>query len=78
MPRSRKRHKTRKTGDPTLPLVGLCRNCHEMVHATFDNKQLERLYHTVDALRAAPELASYLAWIRKQPATVRFRTRRRK
>lgn len=78
MPRSRKRHRIRKTGDATLPLVGLCRSCHEMVHAAFDNKQLEAAYNTVEALLAAPELTSYLAWIRKQPATVKFRTRQRK
>lgn len=58
----------------------LCSQCHGMVHATFTNETLARLYPTIDMLRAAPELESFLAWVRKQPPSRRKRNapRRRK
>jgi hypothetical protein len=46
------------------PTVTLCRPCHEQVHALFTNEELRESYDTVEALRAAPRLADYLAWIR--------------
>lgn len=51
-------------GTETVPL---CHPCHKSVHAFFSNKALARLHPTVEALRAAPEMERYLAWIRKQP-----------
>lgn len=51
-----------------------CRPCHKQVHATFSNKQLAENYHSVELLQAAPELAPFLAWIRKQKPDRNFRT----
>ncbi len=58
----------------------LCGQCHSMVHATYTNETLARVYPTIEELRAAPELASFLKWVRKQPPTRRKRNapRRRK
>ena len=58
----------------------LCPQCHGMVHATFTNRTLEALYPTLAELRRAPELAAFLAWVRKQPPSRRKRNapRRRK
>ncbi len=75
MPKSRKRSWKKTAGDAELPLAELCRDCHDKVHATFEHRELESTYRSMEALRAAPELASYLKWIRKQAPTVRFRTR---
>lgn len=55
----------------------LCRLCHSTVHATFSNRTLATLYSTLDALKAAPELQSYLKWVRRQDPERRFRARRR-
>lgn len=49
----------------------VCSQCHGMVHATFTNETLARMYPTAAKLREAPELANYLKWVRKQPATRR-------
>jgi hypothetical protein len=51
-----------------------------MVHATFTNRTLEALYPTLAELRRAPELAAFLKWVRKQPATRKTKNapRRRK
>jgi hypothetical protein len=52
----------------------LCKPCHKQIHAVFSNKQLAVEYHSIDSLRAAPELATFLAWIRKQRPDRNFRT----
>jgi len=58
----------------------LCPQCHGMVHATYTNETLAALYPTIQELRKAPELSSFLRWVRKQPSTRRKRNlpRRRK
>ncbi len=77
VPKSRKKQWKKTAGNAELPQADLCRDCHDKVHATFEHRQLEAAYRTIESLRAAPELAAYLKWIRKQPPTVRFRTRQR-
>jgi len=49
-----------------------------MVHATYTNATLATLYPTIDQLRQAPELSSFLRWVRKQPPTRRKRNRARR
>jgi hypothetical protein len=56
----------------------LCSQCHGMVHATYTNATLAKLYPSIEALRAAPELAAFLRWVRKQPPTRRKRNMPRK
>jgi len=58
----------------------ICSQCHGMVHATFTNATLEVLYPTISQLRQAPELAEFIKWVRKQPASRRTKNapRRRK
>ncbi len=45
------------------------RVCHQKIHATFDEKELARRLCTWEALRAEPELARFVAWVRKKPPT---------
>jgi hypothetical protein len=56
----------------------VCSQCHGMVHATFTNATLAVLYPTIDRLRAAPELDSFLKWVRKQPPTRKKRNKDRR
>ena len=49
-----------------------------MVHATYTNRTLEAQYATIAELRAAPELAGFLKWVRKQPPTRKKRNRERR
>ena len=51
----------------------ICSQCHGMVHATYTNATLASLYPTIAELRQAPELASFLKWVRKQPSSRRKR-----
>jgi 5-methylcytosine-specific restriction protein A len=50
-----------------------CKPCHKQVHAMFSNKQLAASYDSIEKLQAAPELATFLAWIRKQRPDRNFR-----
>jgi hypothetical protein len=70
----------RQKGGTADDIELLCPQCHGMVHATFTNATLARLYPTMAQLRQAAELAGYLHWVRKQPPSRRKRNhpRRRK
>lgn len=57
-------------------LARLCRPCHSNVHATLDNKQLERDYNTIEALARHPQIARFTDWIRKRPDGTRVEFRR--
>ena len=54
----------------------ICNACHRQIHALYDNKTLEQGLNTVEALVAEPQFQTFLAWIRKQPAGRKFRTKR--
>ncbi|AVO38305.1 HNH endonuclease [Pukyongiella litopenaei] len=41
--------------------------CHREIHATLTESELARDYSTVEALRAHPRLARFIAWVRKRP-----------
>ncbi|HSV14081.1 MAG TPA: HNH endonuclease signature motif containing protein [Tepidisphaeraceae bacterium] len=59
------------TADDRSPL---CKPCHKQLHAMFGNRQLERDYSTIEALRKAEALQPFLKWIRKQKSGRNFRT----
>jgi len=56
--------------------VFLHRACHRQVHAVFTEAELARHYHTAEALRAHPEIARFLAWIKDKPVDFNPPTRR--
>ena len=56
----------REEGDKHGPIVELCQPCHSSVHRFLSNRALARQYASVEALRDAEELQTYLRWIRKQ------------
>lgn len=72
VPKERKKHE-----DGFGAIAQLCRDCHRKLHATWDNKVLAKDYNTIDKLKAASELQSYLKWIRKQPSTVYFGSKKK-
>ncbi|WP_019832168.1 HNH endonuclease [Sphingomonas sp. PR090111-T3T-6A] len=52
-------------GRETVPLHPIC---HRAIHRVASNKELARRYGTLEALRAVPEMARFLAWIANKPA----------
>jgi hypothetical protein len=53
----------------------LCRPCHKQIHATFTNTELFQQFDSLELLRQAPQLQSFLRWIRKQRLDRNCRTR---
>ena len=68
----------RSKGGSVEDIELICAQCHGMVHATYTNETLAVLYPTIAQLRQAPELAGYLKWVRKLPATRRKKNKPRK
>ncbi len=56
--------------------IFLHRICHRQVHALFTEAELARSYHEVDALRAHPAMAHFIAWVRRKPDDFFERTRK--
>lgn len=57
-----------RTGTP------MHRVCHRMIHRLFDHTTLARHLNTPEAVRAHPDMARFLAWIRRQPPEFVART----
>ncbi len=54
----------------------LHRVCHRQVHALLTETELARQYATVEALRAHPELQTFVAWVKSKPADFVVHTRK--
>jgi 5-methylcytosine-specific restriction protein A len=68
----------REKGGTQEDIELLCSQCHGMIHATYTNGTLAKLYPTLEQLRQAPELAPFLRWVRKQPPSRRTRNEPRR
>ena len=49
--------------------VRLHQICHSAIHARYSEAEIARRLADVDALRAEPEIARFLAWVRTSPTT---------
>jgi len=61
-------------GRETVPVHPIC---HRTIHARYSNAKLARL-DGPDPLRADPEIARFLAWVKDKPADFHAPTRRRR
>ena len=56
----------------------VCLSCKDTIHI-IPNKDLAKHYNTLETLKAAPELITYMKWIKKQKRDrVTIRTKKRK
>ena len=56
--------------------VVLHRMCHRQIHALFSLVELERDYASIEALRAQPDMARFIDWVRKKPDDFYERTQK--
>ena len=54
----------------------LHRICHRQLHALFSETELAREYASAEALRAHPEVAKFIDWVKTRPPGFMERTRR--
>ena len=68
-------------GGAKKPTVRLHQICHSAIHARFTEAELARRLADPASLKAEPELASFIAWVRTKPddfhAATRLTTRRK-
>ena len=50
--------------------------CHAKIHATLSERELLKVYHTWDALRAHPEIAAFIRWVERKPPEFKAMTRK--
>ena len=68
----------RSEGGRTEPdnLATLHRICHRKLHASFSERELARDFPDWAALRAHPEIATFVRWVAGKPAEFYDRTRK--
>jgi hypothetical protein len=64
----------RLKGGRNGPTVLLHQTCHSMIHAVLSEADLARRFATIPALRAHPEIARFIAWVRTKPPGFHART----
>lgn len=47
--------------------------CHSKIHSLFTEQELYQHYHTVERLRAHPEMEKFIRWVSKKEAEFRSR-----
>jgi len=50
--------------------VLVCQECHKQIHTTFTNKQLEKNYVSISALKEHEEIKKWINWRQKHPNSV--------
>jgi len=82
IPRTRHKNKRNKRqfdrDDVKSRTVAVCHPCHKNIHAVFSNKELERDYNTLDALRAHPDIRRFSEWVATKPPDAHVRVREKK
>ena len=58
--------------------VWMHRICHRKIHSVLDERSLARDYATAEALRRHPDIAAFVAWVRKRPPEFTSRTEPRR
>lgn len=56
------------------PTVLLHQICHNEIHASLTEVELARQFPTIEALKAHPRLAKFIAWVRKRPPDFHSKT----
>lgn len=65
----------RLKGGTNLGTVRLHQICHSAIHARFSEAELARRLHDIEALRADPEIAAFIAWVQQKPPEFHAPTR---
>ncbi len=75
--RASRHHLTpRLKGGAKLGTVLLHQICHSAIHARYNEAELARRLSDIESLRAEPEIARFLDWVRTKPADFHAPTRR--
>ena len=59
-------------GKVTVPLHQVC---HSKIHHTFSERELEKVYNTIESLKEHEEIIKFVKWIGKKAPDFRVRNR---
>lgn len=45
-----------------VPIVNVCRACHDFIHARFSNKELATIYNDVEKIIVVEDVMKFVAW----------------
>ncbi|UTY60493.1 hypothetical protein [Massilia sp. erpn] len=48
--------------------------CHRKIHSVLTERELLHAYHTWEALRAHPDILTFIAWVARKPSEFYVRT----
>ena len=60
------------------PKARLCPTCHRQLHALFSETTLAKELHSIELIRADPQMSDFLRWARRPKGPTSFRVRRAK
>lgn len=64
----------RLKGGAKGPVVRLHQICHSAIHAALTEAELARDFAEIEALKAHPRIARFIAWVRDRPPEFHART----
>lgn len=64
-PVSKCKNKYRQIKEDESNHIWICRQCHDAIHASYDENELRDLYNTKEKLLEAVEFKKFVAWKKK-------------
>ena len=68
VPQARCKNKYKQIKEDEANLLWICRQCHDQIHALWDENALRDLYSTKEKLLAAEPMQKFIAWRQKHPS----------
>ena len=65
VPVSKAKNKYKEIKEDPSNHLWICRQCHDAIHASYDETELRDLYNTKEKLLEAPEFKKFVAWKKK-------------
>ena len=60
--------KAKYRGEEKTRKAWFCIPCHNQIHWLFKNKAIQREMDTIDKIKANPEMAKFIEWIKDKPS----------
>ena len=80
IPRARHRNRRARRSFDRREMKGrialVCRPCHNQIHDLYSEKELERSFNTLDALKNDDRIQRFVEWVRKKPPGIKPVSRR--
>lgn len=67
VPKLKAKNKYKDLKDDDSNIIWICRQCHDVIHATWDESTLRDLYNTKEKLLETQEMKKFIAWRQKHP-----------